>query len=87
MPMYALRISFPTERDAQDQFAAFPPTDVAYIQCISRKRDGNTWVVLADLQTQRDLDDFLVLCRSHPRVTEIKLITEKEWKEAPSHSI
>ena len=85
MPRYALRISFPTEQDARDQFGAFPSSDAPYIQRISRKRDGNTWVIMADLQEQRDLDAFLVMCRSHPRVNEIKLITEAEWLDAPSH--
>jgi hypothetical protein len=87
MPTYALRMSFPTEQDARDQFSAFPSSDAPYIQRISRKRDRNTWVVLADLSTQRDLDTFLVMCRSHPRVNEIKLITEAEWSKAPSHSV
>src|SRR5258706_4579170 len=81
-----LRVRFATEEDARREFHAFPAHELDYLKRIERKRDGASWVLVAELMEHRDLNTLLALLRAHRFVTEVKEISEYEWTQAPSHS-
>jgi len=87
MPTVALRVTFVTEEDARKEVNGFPAQELPYVRRVERKRDGATWVVLADLLERRDLDTLRTLFRMHRFVTDVNEITEAEWARAPSNSI
>src|SRR5947208_12243791 len=49
MPMFPLRIRFVDADHAYERFHSFPPADVDYIEGWSRKRDGDSQMILLHL--------------------------------------
>jgi hypothetical protein len=81
-----LRIRFTSFMRAYETFHAFPP-DLDYIEGWSRKRDGDSQVILLRLSDPSRLQDFLELCTANPDIVEVKSITEAEFHHAPSNAI
>src|ERR1043166_3077196 len=52
---------------AYERFHSFPPDDVDFIEGWSRKRDGDSQMILLHLATEAHMQDFLALCRQEER--------------------
>ena len=87
MTIVPLRIRFIDEQVASDVFETFPPDDLDYVEGWSRKRDGDSQVVLLRLSDERYLQAFIALCRQTSYVVDVTPITETEFWNAPSHAI
>ena len=87
MPVYPLRVRFSSADRAYDLFSSFPPQDVDWIEGHSRKRHGDSQVMLLHLSSEPRLQDFYALCRQHPDIVEVAPITEEEFRRAPSNAI
>ena len=85
--MYPLRVRFSSADRAYELFSSFPPQDLDWIEGHSRKRDGDSQVVLLHLSSEERLQDFFELCERHPEITEVVPITEDEFWRAPSNAI
>ncbi len=87
MAMYPLRVRFRSVDRAYELFGWFPPDDVDWIEGHSRKRDGDSQVMLLHVASEARLQDFLALCRDHPDIVEVVPITEQEFWAAPSNAV
>lgn len=87
MPVYTLRVRFSSADRAYELFSSFPPQDIDWIEGHSRKRDGDSQVMLLHLSSEDHLLDFLALCNRHREITEVVPITEEEFWRAPSNAI
>ena len=90
MPTIPLRIRFANEDLAYERFHSFPPDDVHGIggfEGCSRKRDGDSQVILLRLTSEANLQDFLALCRKERGIVEVLPITEDEFWRAKSNAI
>ncbi len=87
MAMFPLRVRFADAERAHRLFDSFPPGDLEYIEGWSRKRDGDSQIMLLHLETEARLQDFITLCRSHPEVVEVVSISEDEFWRAPSNAV
>jgi hypothetical protein len=87
MPIFPLRIRFRSPDRAYDLFHSFPPDDLDWIEGHSRKRDGDSQVMLLNLSSEARLQDFRRLCAEHPDIVEVVSITEDEFWRAPSNAI
>lgn len=87
MPMFPLRIRFVDADHAYERFHSFPPDDVDYIEGWSRKRDGDSQMILLHLANETQLQDFLELCRRENSIIEVVSITEDEFQRARSNAI
>jgi hypothetical protein len=87
MAMYPLRVRFRNADRAYALFGSFPPDDLDWIEGHSRKRDGDSQVMLLHVSSEARLQDFLELCRSHPDIVEVVPITEEEFCAAPSNAV
>jgi hypothetical protein len=86
MPTFPLRIRFVDEDHAYKRFHSFPP-DVDYIEGWSRKRDGDSQMILLSVASEAHLQDFLALCRQENSIVEVIPITEEEFHKAKSNAI
>ena len=66
---------------------SFPPDDVDYIEGWSRKRDGDSQIILLHLASEAHMQDFLALCRQEGSIVEVVSITEDEFQRAKSNAI
>jgi hypothetical protein len=87
MPMFPLRIRFVDAEHAYDRFHCFPPDDVDYIEGWSRKRDGDSQMILLHLTSEAHMRDFLALCEQEGSIVEVVPITEAEFRRAKSNAI
>ena len=87
MPVFPLRVRFRNSDRAYDLLYSFPPDDVDWIEGHSRKRNGDSQVMLLHLSSEDRLQDFRALCGKHPDIVEVVSITEEEFWRAPSNSI
>jgi hypothetical protein len=87
MPMFPLRIRFVDADHAYERFHSFPPGDVNYIEGWSRKRDGDSQMILLQLASEAHMQDFLALCRQESSIVEVVPITEDEFQKAKSNAI
>jgi len=87
MTTVPLRIRFVDEQVAYDVFETFPPEDLHYVEGWSRKRDGDSQLVLLRLADERHLESFLALCRQTAYVVEVIPITEIEFWSAQSNAV
>jgi len=87
MPMFPLRIRFVDADHAYERFHSFPPDDVDYIEGWSRKRDGDSQMILLHLTSEARMQDFLALCRQDSSIMEVVPITEDEFQRAKSNAI
>ena len=85
--MYPLRIRFVDEDHAYERFHSFPPDDVDYIESLSRKRDGDSQMILLRLASEAHMQDFLALCRQEGSIVEVVPITVDEFQRAESNAI
>lgn len=86
MPTFPLRIRFTDAECAYERFHQFPP-DTDFIDGMSRKRDGDSQVILLRVASETCLQDFLALCRAENSIVEVLPITEDEFWSAPSNAI
>jgi len=68
MPMFPLRIRFVDADHAYERFHSFPPGNVDYILGWSRKRDGDSQIILLHLASEAHMQDFLALCRQQDSI-------------------
>ena len=87
MPLFPLRIRFVDAEHAYERFHHFPPHDLEYVERMSRKRDGDSQVMLLEVPTDANLQQFLALCREEDGVVDVFPITEEEFWRAPSNAI
>jgi hypothetical protein len=87
MPMFPLGIQFVDADHACERFHSFPPDDLDYIEGWSRKRDGDSQMILLHLATEAHLQDFLALCRLEGSIVAVTPITEDEFRRAKSNAI
>jgi hypothetical protein len=87
MPMFPLRIRFVDADHAYERFHSFPPGDVDYIVGWSRKRDGDSQMILLGLASEAHMQDFLALCQKEGSIVEVVPITEDEFRRAKSNAI
>ena len=87
MPMFPLRIQFVDADHAYKLFHSFPPSDVDYIEGWSRKRDGDSQVILLHLASEAHMQEFLALCRQESSIVEVVPITEDDFQRAKSNAI
>jgi hypothetical protein len=87
MAMYPLRVRFSSANRAYELFSSFPPQDVDWIEGHSRKRHGDSQVMLLHLSSECGLQDFFKLCNQHPDIVEVLPITQEEFESAPSNAI
>jgi hypothetical protein len=87
MPTYPLRVRFSSADVAYDRFHSFPPADVDWIESTSRKRDGDSQVMLLRVVSREHLQDFLELCKQHRDITDVVPISEDEYWRASSNAI
>ena len=87
MPTFPLRIRFVDEDHAYERFHSFPPDDIDYIEGWSRKRDGDSQMILLDIASDKHMQDFLDLCRQDAHIVEVVPITEEEFQRAKSNAI
>lgn len=87
MPTFPLRIRFVDDAHAYRQFHSFPPEGVDYIEGWSRKRDGDSQLILLHLARGARLQEFLALCRQEPGILEVTQISEEEFRRAPSNAV
>ena len=66
----------PVRYHAYERFHSFPPDDVDYIEGWSRKRDGDSQMILLHLATEAHMQDFLALCRQEGSIVDVTPITE-----------
>jgi hypothetical protein len=85
--MFSLRIRFVDEDYAYQRFKPFPPDDLDYIEGWSRKRNGNSQLILLHLASEKHMEDFLDLCRKEKDIVEVVPITEDEFRRAKSNAI
>lgn len=88
MARHCFRITFQNQDAAFYLFHVFPP--VIYLPWVlgwARKRNGNTQLVLVELQAPDDRNRFLELCCENPHVSKIEEITEDEFTYAPGQEI
>jgi hypothetical protein len=86
MPLFPLRIRFVDADRAYERFHHFPPY-LDYVERMSRKRDGDSQVMLLEVPTRAHLQEFLALCRQEGSIAEVLPITEEEFWRAPSNAI
>ena len=53
----------------------------------SRKRAGDSQMILLRLEDGSQLEGFLRLCNEHPAIVEVVPISEEEFWKAPSNAI
>ncbi len=82
-----LRIRFTSVMRAYETFHTFPPQDLDCLDGWSRKRDGDSQVILLRMCDPSRLQDFLDLCTANPDIREVTRITEDEFHKAPSNAI
>ena len=82
MPVYRLRVRFSRADRAYELFSSFPPQDVDWIESHSRKRHGDSQVMLLHLSSEAWLQHFFTLCKRHPDIVEVVPITEQEFQSA-----
>lgn len=87
MPMFPLRVRFSSSDRAYRLFSSFPPQDVEWIEGYSRKRHGDSQVMLLHLSSEARLKDFYTLCKEHPDIVEVLPITEEDFRRAPSNAV
>ncbi len=87
MPMFPLRIRFVDAGHAYGRFHSFPSGDVDYIEGWSRKRDGDSQMILLHLASEAHMQDFLALCQQESSIVEVVPITEDEFQRAKSNPI
>ena len=58
-----------------------------YIEGWSRKRDGDSQVILLHLASEAHMPDFLALCQQEGSIVEVVPITEDEFRKAKSNAI
>ncbi len=87
MPVYPLRVRFKSADLAYELFYSFPPQDLDWIEGWSRKRDGDSQVILLRVSSEERLQDFLALCKKNRDITAVVQITEDEFWRAPSNAI
>jgi len=87
MPIFPLRIRFVDADHAYERFHSFPPEGVDYIEGWSRKRDGDSQMILLHLASEAHMQDFLALCRQESSIVEVVPITEDEFQRAKSSAI
>jgi hypothetical protein len=85
--MFPLRIRFVNAEHAYERFHSFPPDDVDYIEGWSRKRDGDSQMILLHLASEAYMKEFLALCRQEGSIVEVTPITEDEFRRAKSNPI
>ena len=85
--MFPLRIRFVDADRAYEHFHSFPPDGVDYIEGWSRKRDGDSQMILLHLASETHMQDFLALCRQESSIVEVVPITEDEFQRAKSNAI
>ena len=85
--MFPLRIRFVDADHAYERFHSFPPDDVDYIEGWSRKRDGDSQMILLHLASEAHMQDFLALCRQEGSIVEVVPITEDDFRRAKSNAI
>jgi hypothetical protein len=82
----ALRIRFTNQDAAFYLFSNFPGEDLDYVGGCSRKRDGDSHVMLLTLPSRKHLDNFIEVCRRNPHFVGAEIISEEEFWKAPSNS-
>jgi hypothetical protein len=87
MPMFPLKVRFNGAAGAYELFSSFPPKDVDWMEGHSRKRRGDSQVMLLHLSSAARLQDFYALCEQHPDIVEVLSIPEEEFRLAPSNPI
>lgn len=87
MPLFPLRLRFVDADHAYERFHHFPPDDIDYVERMSRKRDGDSQVMLLGVPSDAHLRQFLALCREESSIVEVLPITEEEFWRAPSNAI
>jgi len=87
MAMFPLKVRFSSAARAYELFSLFPPADVDWIEGYSRKRDGDSQVMLLHLSSEARIEDFHALCKRHPDIIEVIPITEEEFGRARSNAI
>jgi hypothetical protein len=85
--MFALRIRFVDANHAYERFHSFPPGDLDYIEGWSRKRDGDSQLILLKLAGDAPIQDFLALCRQESSIVEVVPLSEDEFQRAKSNAI
>jgi hypothetical protein len=87
MQTYPLRVRFIDADHAYEYFHSFPPDDIDYLNDYSRKRAGDSQMILLRLEDGSQLESFLHLCKEHPAIVEVISISEEEFWKAPSNAI
>ncbi|OJU98674.1 MAG: hypothetical protein BGO12_20030 [Verrucomicrobia bacterium 61-8] len=85
--MFPLKIRFVDSQHAFDRFHFISLRDADYVQGWSRKREGDSQLILLLLDNEDRLEDFLALCRREDSVVEITPITEDEFHAGNSNSV
>jgi len=76
MTIISLRIRFASVMRAYETFHSFPPDDMDYIDGWSRKRDGDSQVIL-HLTDESRIQEFIDLCATNADVLEVTRITKE----------
>jgi hypothetical protein len=87
MAMFPLRVRFSSPQRARALFSSFPPQNLDWIEGHSRKRDGDSQVMLLHLGSDAKLEDFFELCEDYPDIIDVVPITEEEFWAAPSNAV
>ena len=81
MTIIPLRIRFTSFERAFETFHSFPP-DLDHLDGWSRKRDGDSQVILLRMTDDSHFQEFINLCATNPDIQEVIRITEEENQAA-----
>jgi hypothetical protein len=87
MATFPLRIQFKNEDIAMDSFYSFPPGDLDFIEGWSRKRVGDSQLILLNVADESNLRRFFELCRANPEIIIVMPISEMEFEDARSEAV
>ena len=87
MTIISLRIRFASVMRAYETFHSVPPDDMDYIDGWSRKRDGDSQVILLHVTDESRIQEFIDLCATNADVLEVTRITKEGFHRAPSNAI
>lgn len=87
MPLFPLKIRFVDSKHAFERFDSISLDEADYVQGWSRKREGDSQLILLLLRDENRLEDFVALCRKEDSVVEVIPITEDEFHAGKSNAI